>query len=204
MTEILPSPSALEDLPRVVSAQGYLQVSSSINFTATSMVSARNFATGFWINVIKQLRKHSIDGNLPQREEGASRFHSRLHEGLANDTTPRKVDVVEGVYRDEESRYHEFTTIRKAKMRLNNTNIRQDYNATTDIPSFAYKAVRLIVGKHRKVLSRTENSDHTNSWGYWSKPDWCRLCATEPRLCHQKGAHSMSRTSHMGQLPSTL
>lgn len=63
------------------------------------------------------------------------------------DTSPKKIDVGVGVYRNERGKYHEFQVVRHAKRVLDAQDLGHDYNPTTGIPTFTRRAARLLFGE---------------------------------------------------------
>ncbi|GME26432.1 hypothetical protein GTA08_BOTSDO04420 [Neofusicoccum parvum] len=71
---------------------------------------------------------------------------------LVSDTTPDKVDLGAGVYRDEVGRYYELPVIRKAKNILESQPPDHDYGGHTGDPKFVKLASEVIFGKDSETL----------------------------------------------------
>ncbi|GAD94180.1 aspartate aminotransferase [Paecilomyces variotii No. 5] len=69
-----------------------------------------------------------------------------------NDTSPQKIDLGVGVYRNEDGGYHELQVVEKAKKILDETNPGHDYELTTGNPSFLNNAAALLFEENSKTL----------------------------------------------------
>lgn len=76
-----------------------------------------------------------------------------LMKAIQHDSTPGKIDLGAGVYRNEQGMYHEFETIRHAKARLDAMNLGHDYNPTTGIQTFTERAANLVFGPHNRAIN---------------------------------------------------
>ncbi|KAI1450058.1 aspartate aminotransferase [Annulohypoxylon stygium] len=68
------------------------------------------------------------------------------------DTSPNKVDLGVGVYRNEQAGYHELEAIKQAKKILDQRNPGHDYEVTIGNPTFLKHAAELIFGPSSQVL----------------------------------------------------
>ncbi|KAL1863191.1 hypothetical protein Plec18170_000021 [Paecilomyces lecythidis] len=96
-----------------------------------------------------------------------------------NDTSPQKIDLGVGVYRNEEGGYHELQAIKKAKKILDETNPGHDYELTTGNPSFLNNAATLMFGGNSKTL----NAKKIASVQTISGTGACHLAALFLRRC---------------------
>ncbi|GKZ27419.1 hypothetical protein AbraCBS73388_004637 [Aspergillus brasiliensis] len=69
-----------------------------------------------------------------------------------NDTSPEKVDLGVGIYRNEEGYYHEMEVLKVAKKTLNERNPGHDYECTTGSPEFLKRAAQVMFGEKSQAL----------------------------------------------------
>ncbi|KAI4600070.1 hypothetical protein KJ359_001171 [Pestalotiopsis sp. 9143b] len=70
-----------------------------------------------------------------------------------SDTSPEKVDVGVGIYRNEQGRYQELEVVREAKRRLEKLDLGHDYEVTTGEPEFLRLAAEVMFGKGNSLAS---------------------------------------------------
>ncbi|THZ48355.1 hypothetical protein D6C88_10022 [Aureobasidium pullulans] len=77
-------------------------------------------------------------------------FHLKLQADL--DTSPAKVDLGVGIYRNENGLYHEYGAIKEAKKVLSDWNPGHDYEVTIGKPSFLNLAAGLLFFKDSEAV----------------------------------------------------
>ncbi|KAH7151732.1 aspartate aminotransferase [Dactylonectria estremocensis] len=68
------------------------------------------------------------------------------------DTSPEKVDLGVGIYRNERGAYNEMKALKEAKEAMAASNPDHDYEVTTGNPSYLRNAVKIVFGKDSAVL----------------------------------------------------
>ncbi|KAM6534344.1 hypothetical protein FALCPG4_007272 [Fusarium falciforme] len=76
-----------------------------------------------------------------------------LKKAADGNTSPLKVDLGAGVYRNEAGAYHEFPAVKGAKRRLDESDLGHDYNPTTGIASFTKAATSVMFGGLTSTVS---------------------------------------------------
>ncbi|KAK1705054.1 pyridoxal phosphate-dependent transferase [Colletotrichum lupini] len=69
-----------------------------------------------------------------------------------NDTSPEKVDLGVGIYRNEEGSYQELEVVRKAKLELDDLDLGHDYELTIGNADFLRLAAEVMFGAHSDAL----------------------------------------------------
>ncbi|KAG7042642.1 aspartate aminotransferase [Colletotrichum scovillei] len=69
-----------------------------------------------------------------------------------NDTSPEKVDLGVGIYRNEEGSYQELEVVKKAKLELDELDLGHDYELTIGDAGFLRLAAKVMVGAHSDAL----------------------------------------------------
>jgi aspartate aminotransferase len=77
-----------------------------------------------------------------------------------SDTSPAKIDLGVGVYRNEQGQYHELEAITRAKKVLDELQLGHDYEVTTGNATFVKNAAEVLFGR---------NADTTKSGSVSSK-----------------------------------
>ncbi|KPM35914.1 hypothetical protein AK830_g10638 [Neonectria ditissima] len=98
--------------------------------------SARHLSTMFFNNVTK----------------GAPDVMYHLKVQADGDTSPQKVDLGVGIYRNEQGVYNEMKVLKEAKATMAAANPDHDYEVTTGNPSYLKNAAKLVFGKDSVLL----------------------------------------------------
>ncbi|KAF3003349.1 hypothetical protein E8E14_002600 [Neopestalotiopsis sp. 37M] len=69
------------------------------------------------------------------------------------DTSPEKVDVGVGIYRNEQGKYQELEVVREAKRRLEKLDLGHDYEVTTGEAEFLQLAANVMFGEGNSAVS---------------------------------------------------
>lgn len=75
-----------------------------------------------------------------------------LKNAVDADTSPNKVDLGVGVYRNENAEYNEIQAIKEAKIILSQQQLGHDYEVTTGNPEFVQNSAGILFGKDAEAI----------------------------------------------------